>query len=212
MDPGEQFARDMLAQYPDDWETRCDLVDNLAMRGEINLAVQVIEDAPHLPVDSGHLYKLVEVYTKANPHVAIALLRGVVANDPKDPKAHLAFADVYAAVGNGAKAREHYRTCLKLRPEFRDLALESRIGIQANAPTVKLLDRDQFQKVTGRQRAGHPDVVANSRRGAATSRSPRRNADRRSTPRRDVSAAAIVTTITVLAIALGAVAIWWFRQ
>ena len=92
MDPGEQFARDMLAQYPDDWETRCDLVDNLAMRGEINLAVQVIEDAPHLPVDSGHLYKLVEVYTKANPHVAIALLRGVVANDPKDPKAHLAFS------------------------------------------------------------------------------------------------------------------------
>ncbi len=210
MDPGEQFLRDLLAQYPDDWETRCELVDTLAGRGDTDGAVAVIEEAPHLPVDSSHLYKLVEVYAKANPNVAVALLRGVVANDPKDPKAHLAFADVYATIGNGARAREHYRTCLRLRPEFRDLTLERRIGIQPHTPTVKLLDREQFRAATGRgRRRGHPDVMATAPpRSAARPARPSRG---RPPARRDVSAVGIVLLVTGLAVGIGALLFWYLR-
>jgi tetratricopeptide (TPR) repeat protein len=151
LDPGEQFSREMLAYYPDDWDTRCDLIDTLMLRGDLDQAVQLIEEAPAMPEEDSYLYKMVEVYMKTSPYTAITLLNGLLARNAEDPKANLAIADVYLSMGNAAKARDHYRRALDRQPEFRDRLMERRMGVNPKAPVMKYRDRKKANSGRGRR-------------------------------------------------------------
>ncbi|MCP5541991.1 MAG: tetratricopeptide repeat protein [Akkermansiaceae bacterium] len=214
MDPGEQFVREMLAHYPEDWDTRAELLDTLIRRGDYDEAVATIAAAPAMPVDPSHLYKMVEVYRRANPLTAVTLLNGMISANPDDPKAHLACADVYAVQGNGAKAREHYRRAVELRPEFRDREMEQQIGVNPNAPTVKLHDRKRAQSAKTQRLLKVATVEIPKTGAAGAKRGPAGRRGGKGARPPSSSSSQTLTLIVVLLIALALVGglIFWLSR
>lgn len=174
----------MLACYPDDWDTRCDLIDSLMRRGDFDQAAQVIEDAPAMPHEDSYIYRMVEVYMKTRPYTAITHLNRFLARNADDPKANLAIADVYLSMGNAARARGHYRRALDLQPEFRDRLMERRMGINPKAAVMKYRDRKKTSSGRGRRQVNVETVDRSALAPAArsprngTPSSPRREEDR----------------------------------